>query len=143
MKSLVYEFQDPALLSLEEIGNILHVAEQLKAWAKDVEDYAFEQAKLGARISSWKLVEGRSNRKITDENEVGRRLGSAGVTEFLRMSLRPLGELEKLVGKKELTGLIGDLIVKPPGRPTLVPETDKRPEINSLEADFAQEDFSE
>lgn len=141
MKAIAYEFQDPALLSLDEIGSVLHVAEQLKAWAKDVEEYAFEQAKKGTRIPSWKLVEGRSNRKITDENEVGRRLGSAGVTEFLRMSLRPLGELEKLVGKKELTGLIGDLIVKPPGKPVLVPETDKRPELNSVENDFDGEEF--
>lgn len=143
MKALAHEFQDPALLSLDEIGSILHVAEQLKAWAKDVEDYAFEQAKKGERIPSWKLVEGRSNRKITNEDEVGRRLGSAGVTEFLRMSLLPLGELEKLVGKKELNGLIGDLIVKPPGKPVLVPETDKRPELNSVENDFDGEDFSD
>ncbi|WP_160045558.1 DUF2800 domain-containing protein [Paenibacillus sp. USDA918EY] len=141
MKALEHEFRDPALMSPEEIGSILFVAEQLQTWAKDVQDYAFEQAKTGNKIPHWKLVEGRSNRKITDENEAGRRLGSAGVTKFLRMSLLPLGELEKIVGKKELATLLEGLIVKPPGKPVLVPETDKRPELNSVEQDFANAEF--
>jgi len=143
MAMLAYEFRDPALMTLDEIGPILTVAEQLAAWAKDVADYAFEAAKAGQRVPGWKLVEGRSNRKITDEDEAGRRLGSAGVTEFWRTSLRPLGELEKLVGKKELAALIGDLIVKPPGKPVLVVETDPRPELNSIEADFANIDMED
>lgn len=143
MAALAYEFKDPALMDLDEIGSILFIAQQLKTWASDVETYAFDQAKAGQRIPQWKLVEGRSNRKITDEDAVTDRLGSAGVNEFLRTNLRPLGELEKLVGKKELTGLIGDLIVKPPGKPTLVPETDPRPEMNSIESEFENIDMED
>lgn len=146
MAALEYEFRDPALFTLEEIGSILFVAEQLKAWAKDVEEYAFEQAKAGHKIPQWKLVEGRSNRKIADEEEAVRRLGSAGVTEFLKTKLLPLGDLEKQVGKKKLAEMLDGLIVKPPGKPVLVPESDKRPELNSLNSiddEFANEEFSD
>lgn len=146
MKALAYEFQDPALLSLEEIGSVLFVAEKLKAWAKDVEDYAFEQAKAGAKIPAWKLVEGRSNRVITDKELAWIALEKAGIEpdKYLKpQELLGISDLEKRIGKKELATLLGGLIVKPPGKPVLVPETDKRPELNSVENDFANEDFEE
>ncbi len=144
MKALAYEFQDPALLSLEEIGSVLFVAEKLKAWAKDVEDYAFEQAKAGAKIPAWKLVEGRSNRVITDKELAWITLEKAGIEpdKYLKpQELLGISDLEKRIGKKELASLLGGLIVKPPGKPVLVPETDKRPELNSIESDFEGEDF--
>ncbi|WP_410769606.1 DUF2800 domain-containing protein [Fontibacillus sp. BL9] len=148
MKALAYEFQDPALLSLGEIGSVLFVAEQLKAWAKDVEDYAFEQAKTGAKIPEWKLVEGRSNRAITDKEALKDKLIEAGFEESKLLKpqeLLGIGDLEtKVVGsKKEFAALAGDLIIKPQGKPTLVPETDPRPEMNSVENDFAYENFEE
>lgn len=130
MAALAYEFQDPALLSLEEIGSILHIAEQLKAWAKDVEDFAHEQALKGHRIPQWKLVEGRSNRIITDKNAAWAALEAATLEwdKYLKpRELLGLGELEKRIGKKELAVLLDGLIIKPPGKPVLVPETDKRP----------------
>ncbi|WP_028560658.1 DUF2800 domain-containing protein [Paenibacillus pinihumi] len=144
MEAISHEFQDPALMTLEEVGSILHIAEQLKAWAKDVEDYAFEQAKAGHSVQGWKLVEGRSNRAIIDK-DIARKTFEAATIE-LDKYLKPrellgIGELEKQIGKKELSGLIGDLIFKPPGKPVLVPEIDKRPELNSVEQDFAGEDF--
>ncbi|OGX68320.1 MAG: hypothetical protein A2189_07300 [Paenibacillus sp. RIFOXYA1_FULL_44_5] len=144
MTALAYEFKDPALLSNDEIGSILYVAEQLKAWAKDVEDYAFEQAKAGNRIPQWKLVEGRSNRAITDKEAAKVALEAAELDQgkYLKpQELFGIGELEKNVGKKELAALLDGLITKPPGKPTLVPETDKRPELNSIDQDFAGEDF--
>ncbi|KZS48101.1 hypothetical protein AWU65_20305 [Paenibacillus glucanolyticus] len=144
MKALAYEFQDPALLSMDEIGSVLFVAEQLKVWAKDVEEYAFEQAKSGARIPSWKLVEGRSNRTITDKAAARKALESAEfeADKFLKpQELLGIGDLEKKIGKKELASLLDGLIVKPPGKPVLVPETDKRPELNSVDQDFAGEEF--
>lgn len=146
MAALAYEFADPALLSLEEIGSILHIAEQLKAWAKDVEDFAHEQALKGHRIPQWKLVEGRSNRIITDKDAAWAALEAATLEteKYLKpRELLGLGELEKRIGKKELAVLLDGLIIKPQGKPVLVPETDKRPELNSLENDFAGEDFSD
>ncbi|WP_338841962.1 DUF2800 domain-containing protein [Paenibacillus glucanolyticus] len=144
MKALAYEFQDPALLSMDEIGSVLFVAEQLKVWAKDVEEYAFGQAKAGARIPSWKLVEGRSNRSITDKAAARKALESAELEaeKYLKpQELLGIGDLEKKIGKKELASLLDGLIVKPPGKPVLVPETDKRPELNSVDQDFAGEEF--
>ncbi|GIM47005.1 hypothetical protein DNHGIG_25540 [Collibacillus ludicampi] len=143
MKALAYEFKDPALMTNEEIGSILFIAEQLQAWAKDVQDYAFEQAKAGQRVPGWKLVEGRSNRQITDKDAALAVLKAAGLEQekYLKVDLLGISELEKRIGKKELAALIGDWIVKPPGKPVLVPETDKRPELNSIEQEFSSEDF--
>ncbi|MNO32458.1 PD-(D/E)XK nuclease superfamily protein [compost metagenome] len=148
MKALAYEFQDPALLSLEEVGSVLFVAEQLKVWAKDVEDYAFDQAKNGTKIPAWKLVEGRSNRVITNKEALKVKLIEAGFEESKLLKpqeLLGIGDLEtKVVGsKKEFAALVGDLVIKPQGKPVLVPETDKRPELNSVENDFANENFEE
>ena len=145
MQAVEYEFKDPALLTLEEIGQILHIVGQLKAWAGDVETFAQEQAVRGVRFPHWKLVEGRSNRTITDKDAARDVLLAVdGITEekiFKPRELVGIGDLEKAVGKKELVKLIGGLIVKPPGKPVLVPETDPRPELNSVENDFAGEDF--
>lgn len=143
LEALSYEFQDPALLSIDEIGQILYVAEQLQKWAKDVEEYAHEQALKGERVPGWKLVEGRSVRKITDEDNLLKTLDSQGfpADSITEVKLFGISKLEKVVGKKQLTEIAGNLIIKPPGKPVLVPETDKRPELNSVEQDFAGEDF--
>ncbi|GIP57882.1 DUF2800 domain-containing protein [Paenibacillus woosongensis] len=146
MKALEYEFRDPALMTLEEIGSILFVAEQLQTWAKDVQDYAFEQAKSGNKIPLWKLVEGRSNRIITDKEAVKAKLIEAGYEEsklFKPQELLGISDLEtKVVGsKKEFAMLVDGLIIKPPGKPVLVPETDHRAELNSVDQDFADEEF--
>lgn len=146
MKALSYEFRDPALMDNEEIGSILFIAEQLKAWAKDVEDYAYEQALKGEKIPQWKLVEGRSNRTITDKEAALQHLAAANVEpeKYLKpQELLGISELEKRLGKKEFNTLLGDLVVKPPGKPVLVPETDKRPELNSIEQDFANIDMED
>ena len=146
MKAIEYEFKDPALLSNEEIGSILFIAEQLKSWAKDVEDYAHSQALKGEKVPQWKLVEGRSNRSITDKEAAKEILKKEGYKEeqYLKpQELLSLGDLEKLVGKKNLSTVMGNLIIKPQGKPTLVPETDKRPELNSIEQDFENIDMEE
>ncbi len=144
LAAVAYEFREPALMSDEEIGSLLFVAERLSTWAEDVQKYAFEQAKSGHKIPFWKLVEGRSNRAIVDKPKAIEALKAAGLAEdkYLKpKELYGIGDLEKHVGKKELVTLLGDLIQKPPGKPVLVAETDKRPELNSLDQDFAGETF--
>lgn len=146
MEALKYEFKEPALMDNEEIGSILFIAEQLKAWAKDVEDYAFEQALKGEKFPNWKLVEGRSNRSITDKDAAIAALEAAKLDpeKYLKpQELFGIGELEKRIGKKEFGTLLGDLVVKPPGKPVLVPETDRRPELNSVDGDFSGVDFED
>lgn len=146
MKALAHEFKDPALMSNEEIGSILFITDQLKVWAKDVEDYASTQALKGNPIPQWKLVSGRSNRSILDKDAAKDLFVAAKVDQdkYLKpQELLGIGELEKRIGKKELATLMGDLIVKPEGKPVLVPETDNRPEINGIEGDFKGEDFAD
>jgi hypothetical protein len=143
MKAVEHEFRDPALLSGEEIGQILFLAEQLAAWAKDIKEYAFEQAKAGHAIPQWKLIAGKSNRKITDPEELAKRLLAAEYTEdqFTEKKFVGITALDKLVGKAKLAKLAGELIIKPPGAPSLMPESDPRPAINSVEQDFADVDL--
>lgn len=138
-----YDFQEPDLLTNEEIAEILRQAEELQKWAADVQTYAFEQALAGEHFDGWKLVEGRSTRKYADDLKVAEALQAAGYPEaaLYERKLYGITAMEKIVGKKKLTEVLGDLIVKPAGKPVLVPATDKREEINTIEA--AKTDFAE
>lgn len=139
-----YEFAEPALLTNEDIADVLSAAGELKAWASDVEAYALDQAlNHGASFHGYKLVEGRSLRQLTDEDGAVRILLVNGVAEdaLYTRSLVGIPAMEKLVGKRRLAELLKDHIVKPQGKPTLVRDTDKRPALNSAEA--AAQDFKE
>lgn len=139
------DFRNPPLLSDEEIGDVLRRADELQHWVKDVGDYALEQALAGKQYDGWKLVEGRSVRKYADDLKVAEALKAAGYDEAMlyERKLYGISAMEKIVGKKRLTETLGDLIVKPAGKPVLVPESDKREAINTAEAakaDFTKED---
>ena len=138
-----YEFQKPPLLQPDEIGEILREAEELQKWAADVQAYALEQALSGEHYDGWKLVEGRSVRKYADELKVADTLRANGWEDALIYERKLLGltAMEKLVGKKKLTETLGELIIKPAGKPVLVPQADKRPEINATAS--AKEDFKD
>lgn len=134
-----YEFRTTTTLSEEDIADILGKAEELAKWAKDVQEYALEQAVAGVEYKGWKIVEGRSNRKYTDADKVAEILLANEYTEdsiYKPKELQGLTNMEKVVGKKKLTELVGDYIEKPPGKPVLVGESDKRPVFNSAKADF-------
>lgn len=144
LKAAQYEFEKPALLADEEIADILNVADMLKAWATDIQDYALEQARDHGMIwPGWKLVEGRSTRKYTDADTVASTLVLSGINEALiyERSLLGITAMEKVLGKKKFEELVGGLIEKPAGKPALVPESDKRPAISSTAA--AAADFKE
>lgn len=139
------DFRKPPLLRDEEIGEILRRADELQHWVKDVGDYALEQALAGKQYDGWKLVEGRSVRKYADDLKVAEALKAAGYDEAMlyERKLYGISAMEKIVGKKRLTETLGDLIMKPAGKPVLVPESDKREAINTAEAakaDFTKED---
>lgn len=139
------DFRNPPLLSDEEIGEVLRRADELQHWVTDVGDYALEQALAGKQYDGWKLVEGRSVRKYADDLKVAEALKAAGYDEAMlyERKLYGISAMEKIVGKKRLTETLGDLIVKPAGKPVLVPESDKREAINTAEAakaDFTKED---
>lgn len=136
------EFVEPELLKDEEIGEVLRKADQLVHWVKDITEYALSEAvNNGKKWDGWKLVEGRSNRKYTDEIKVAEVLKEAGYdgAVLYEKKLYGITAMEKVVGKKKFSELLNDLVEKPTGKPTLVPESDKRPEINSTDA--AKKDF--
>lgn len=136
------DFKEPGLLTDEEIGEVLQRADELKSWAADVADYALKAALDGNHFDGWKLVEGRSVRKYADEDKVAEALEKAGFDEALLYDrkLKGITEMEKMVGKKKFSAVLGDLIVKPAGAPKLAPESDKRPAINTAKSDFSKED---
>jgi hypothetical protein len=140
-----YGRKEPHLLTIPEIADILGKADQLVAWATDVKTWALEQAeKHNVSYPGWKLVEGRSNRAYIDEKTVANTLLDAGYTpDIIRKPDELLGvtAMEKLLGKKRFAEMLEGLVIKPPGKPALVPIGDKRPAINSLEA--ARADFAD
>lgn len=138
-----YEFRAPALLSDAEIADILGRAEAFKNWVSSIEEHALTEARdNGKHFEGFKLVEGRSVRTIINPETCATILMEAGYTEeqIYSRSLLGITALEKAVGKKQFSELLGAHIVKPAGKPTLVPLSDKRPEIGSLSG--AVEDFS-
>ncbi|MDR1914395.1 MAG: DUF2800 domain-containing protein, partial [Clostridiales bacterium] len=109
-----YEFKQGPLLSDEEIGDILKVSENLKNWAENVAAYALEQAISGTQYEGWKLVEGRSNRIISDETAAVETLEALYPPEKIyNKKLKGIGDLEKLMGKKAFNASLGSLIIKP------------------------------
>ena len=140
MKLACLDFKPPPLLIDEEISEVLLTIDELKKWASDVEEYAFNKAiKEGKKWPGMKLVEGRRSRKYRSEEEVAKKLLDAGYEEemIFSKSLLSLTKLEKELGKKEFEEILGSLIDVPPGKIQLVPESDKRPEIqSSAEIDF-------
>ena len=133
-----YEFQAPALLDDEEIADILGKVDALTAWASDVKEYALQQAVSGKEWSGWKLVEGRSNRKYTSEAAVAAAVESEGFDPYERKVLG-VTAMQKLLGKTRFEELLAPYIEKPQGKPTLVPESDKRPAMNTAKNDFMEE----
>ena len=136
------DFKDPSLLTDEEMGDVLERADAVKRWVEDVQRWALEQALAGKQFNGWKLVEGRSIRKYADDIKVAEKLMAAGYKEAMLYERKLYGitAMEKLVGKKKLTETLGDLLIKPAGKPVLVPENDRREAINSTaaaKADFA------
>lgn len=113
---------------------------ELTKWASDVQDYALAQVLSGKHYSGFKLVAGRSIRKYTDEAAVAEAAKAAGYKDIYKQQLLTITEMEKLMGKKQFAEILGDLVVKPEGKPTLVPLSDKRPE---LQISTAADDFTQ
>ena len=133
----------PASLSMDRIAELLPKADMVIDWFNDLKSYALEQAtKHGNTVPGFKLVEGRSNRKYSDQDAVAAKLIEAGIPEatIYDRSLLGITAMEKAIGKKQFAELLDGLIVKPEGKATLVPESDKRPALAS--AASAAEDFS-
>lgn len=137
MKLADYDFKRPPLLEDAEIVSILGKLDALLLWASDIREYALQAALSGKHWAGWKLCEGRSSRKYSDEIAVAQAVCEAGLDPYERKLLGVTAMSAKL-GKKRFEEILGRYIERPPGKPALVPESDARPAIHT-----AQEDFSE
>lgn len=136
-----YEFAMPPLLTDAEIEDILSWLGDLTRWANEIIAYAQDAAiNHGKQWHGFKLVESRTNRKYTDEEAVIEATKAAGYTDIFKKSLIPITEMEKLMGKKIFKEVLGGWVIKPQGKPTLVPASDKRPAIITQ---GASQDFTE
>ena len=132
-----HEFSLPPLLEDDEIEAILGKVDELVSWASNIKDYALRAALSGKRWDGWKLVEGRSNRRYIDETAVAQTVEGAGYNPY-EQKVMGITAMEKTLGKGRFSELLGSLVEKPAGKPTLVPASDKRPEINNAKHDFME-----
>ena len=133
------EFKDPATLTDAEIAEVLSKSEELSSWANDVREYALAEALKGKRFPGWKVVEGKSTRRFAEEEAVAKAVLALGKDPY-RRSLLTITDMTKLLGKKGFDDALGGLVEKPRGKPTLAPESDKRPEFA---VDSARNDFND
>lgn len=136
------EAPDILLLTPEDAGKILEQAGDIQSWLADLESLVSSTLLAGQPVEGWKMVEGRSNRRFADELKVVAAMKSAGYDESLlyERKLITLTQMEKDFGKKAVAETLGELIVKPQGKPTLAPAKDKCPEFRPEEQLLAEFD---
>ena len=132
-----YDFEMPAALEDDEVASILTKVDELVSWASDLKEYALQKALSGTKFTGFKVVEGRSNRKYTDEDAVARTVEAAGFDPYEK-KLLGITAMSQALGKKMFEELLGGLVYKPPGKPALLPESDKRPAMKTAIEDFKE-----
>ena len=137
-----YDFEVPSELTNEEIAAILPRIDELIAWGGDVKEHALQQAISGTHYPGFKVVAGRSVTKYTNDDTVAAAVTAAGEDPYER-KLLGITAMKALLGKKRFDDILGGLTYKPPGKPTLVPESDKRPALDTAKNDFEEENTNE
>lgn len=130
---------EPGLMSLDDIAKLLPHFSTIKSWISSVEEFALEAALEGDTIPGYKVVEGRSVRKISNVAEAMARLEGNGIPaeNYLKPAeLKTITDLEKALTKKGFKTILGDLVIKPEGKPTLVEEADPREPFSKARNDF-------
>jgi hypothetical protein len=133
-----YDFEMPPTLEETEIAAILPKIDSMVSWATDIKEYALQQALSGTHYDGFKVVEGRANRKYTDEAAVASVVSDAGYDPYEK-KLLGITAMTNMMGKKKFEKVLGGYITKPQGKPALVPESDKRPAMNTAYEDFKEE----
>lgn len=145
MEIAKYEQKKAEFLTDEEISDVIKRTPALIEWANSILTYANEKAiGEGKHWPGFKLIEGTSRRKWIDEDSATQaildKLPELSEDDIFNMKLKPITQIEKTVGKKRFNEILSDVVVKPQGKPILVPEEDKRPALGVLQA---QLDFKE
>jgi hypothetical protein len=136
---------DTLTITPDEAGKILEKADDIKTWLADLEKLVFTTIIDGKTVDGWKVVEGKSNRALTDTDRAVKALVKAGIDEdkLYEKSLLSLAKIEKAFGKKKVDTILEKLIIKPEGKPTLAPFSDKREAIQPDKAILAAFDEAE
>ena len=137
-----FQLASPHLLTDAEIEEVLEHVDDLVKWANDIKEYATKVAlETGKEWTGYKLAEGRSIRKFKDEEQVAKIAQKNGYMDIYRKSLITLTDMQKLMGRDKFNELLGNQIYKPQGKPTLVPNTDKRKAIvmHDVKQEFKEE----
>lgn len=127
----------PELLTEDEICDLIEKIDKYKSWLESVNKFVYDEALRGHKWKGYKLVAGRSSRVITDEEAIRQDLLTKKYLEdeIFNIKLKGIGDLEKLVGKKQFSALYGQYVKSKPGNPKLVPDSAPGDEINPL-SDF-------
>lgn len=133
-----YDFKMPPLLEDKEVAALLPKLDHLTSWANDLKEYALKKALTGKKFGGYKLVEGRANRKYIDEGAVAATVKAAGFDPYTR-KVMGITAMTSMLGKDRFNELLGSLVTRPQGKPTLVPVSDERPEMNLAADDFKEE----
>jgi hypothetical protein len=137
------DFKLPYELDNDEVAEVLLLGETLVNWYTSVKEYATAEARKGIKFPGFKMVNGKSNRRYAEGKQelIIKALKKAGYTDeqIKKSTLLGIGEMEKLLGDAGFTKLLGKFVVKPPGAPALVPETDRRSAMHGKAG--AQHDF--
>ena len=133
-------FKSPALLSKTDIEKMLPTLNRIESWIEAIFAYvSFEAINHGVSWDGYKVVEGRSKRQFLDTKSVVAAAEKAGHTDIYKTELISLTEFEKLMGKKKFKEILGEYVVKPPGKLALVPNSDPREAVN---LETAEDEFT-
>lgn len=133
------EFRDADLLTDDEVSFVLERVDGLVRYAEKIKTHALEEALKGHRWPGFKVVAGRSNRRITDAAKAIKLLRGAGYADdviYKPLEIQTITDLEKTITKKKFGEILGSVVEKPPGKPTLVPADDERPEYDPVQSEF-------
>lgn len=131
------KYEYPELLTEDEICDLIEKIDKYKGWLESVNKFVYDEALRGHKWKGYKLVAGRSSRVITDEEAIRQDLLTKKYLEdeIFNIKLKGIGDLEKLVGKKQFSALYGQYVKSKPGNPKLVPDSAPGDEISPL-SDF-------
>lgn len=123
----------PPLITNEEVGEYLRKGEDVAKWLTELQDYALAECLAGRDVDGYKAVEGRGSRVWTDMDAAFEAITEDGTDEAMLYERKPLtlAQVEKLMGKAHFADVAGEYVIKNPGKPTLVPSTDKRQAITN------------
>lgn len=119
--------------------SVLDNADLITGFVKAVQQVALEQMQNGVEIEGYKIVEGKSNRKWRDEDEVGKYLNRKIPSKDLWV--KKMIPMTKILKMRPNDKGLQEMLIKPEGKPQLAPLSDKRPALSAVCNQFEDEDL--